>query len=257
MDYQKEYNDLISKARSENRVKDNGVYYEGHHIIPKCMGGKGSSNGWKTHPNIILLTPEEHFWAHVWLIEMYPEHQYSLRWALHRMMNSNNDKTPRNYKIDASLYAELREKHAKMVSQKQIGRTLSKKTVDKIREKAIEKTKEDGYVNPFKGKTHTPEMIEFFRVSQTGEKSAMYGKKRDRDSVEIGASKIRGVPKSEEHKKKLSKSKIGIPSPKRKYTPEQVREIRNMKEKDAIFKYGLSRSTFWKIKSGVAYKEIV
>jgi hypothetical protein len=33
MDYKKIYDDLISKARSENRIKNAGTYYEAHHII--------------------------------------------------------------------------------------------------------------------------------------------------------------------------------------------------------------------------------
>jgi hypothetical protein len=72
MDYKKIYDDLISKARSENRIKNAGTYYEAHHIIPKCLGGEGTVNQWKKHPNIILLTAKEHFVAHKLLCEIYP-----------------------------------------------------------------------------------------------------------------------------------------------------------------------------------------
>ena len=39
MNYEKIYNDIISKARSEDRKRTKGIYYEGHHIIPRCLGG--------------------------------------------------------------------------------------------------------------------------------------------------------------------------------------------------------------------------
>ena len=44
MNYQKIYDDLISKAKSENRKKYKGVYYEKHHIIPRCLRGKDDNN---------------------------------------------------------------------------------------------------------------------------------------------------------------------------------------------------------------------
>lgn len=61
MNYQKVYDDLIHRAKSENRKKlktDNPdyVYYEAHHIIPYYLGSEGSCLEWKTHPNIVLLT---------------------------------------------------------------------------------------------------------------------------------------------------------------------------------------------------------
>jgi len=60
MNYQRIYDELIQRARSENRVKGGDVYYEAHHIIPKCVGGKGKYSQWRTHDNIILLTVREH-----------------------------------------------------------------------------------------------------------------------------------------------------------------------------------------------------
>ena len=39
MNYKKVYDALIIKAQNENRIKGQGIYYETHHIIPKCYGG--------------------------------------------------------------------------------------------------------------------------------------------------------------------------------------------------------------------------
>jgi hypothetical protein len=48
--------------RGQNRLTE--FYTESHHIIPKCMGGEGKTTQWRTHPNIVLLTAEEHFNVH-------------------------------------------------------------------------------------------------------------------------------------------------------------------------------------------------
>jgi hypothetical protein len=72
MNYKKIYDELISRAKSENRGKGEGVYYEGHHILPRCLGGRGYSNNPK-HPNIVLLTAREHFVAHLLLTKIYPD----------------------------------------------------------------------------------------------------------------------------------------------------------------------------------------
>ena len=70
MDYKKIYDGIVNKAKLENRVKlsklvINYMYYENHHIIPKCL--KGSNN----KENLVLLTPREHFIAHLLLTNMY------------------------------------------------------------------------------------------------------------------------------------------------------------------------------------------
>lgn len=60
MNYQKIYNEIITKAQSQVRTKDVD-YYENHHIIPSSLGGKDTNN------NIVLLTAREHFICH-WLL---------------------------------------------------------------------------------------------------------------------------------------------------------------------------------------------
>jgi len=77
MNYQLVYHNIINRARLENRRKynkcnSNYVYYEAHHVIPKCIGGKGRTSDWRWHKNIVLLTPREHFICHWLLTEIYP-----------------------------------------------------------------------------------------------------------------------------------------------------------------------------------------
>ena len=68
-DYNSEYEQLIQRAKDSNRTKkDSSVYYERHHILPKCMGGTD------TRENLVLLTAQEHIKAHWLLHKMYPDH---------------------------------------------------------------------------------------------------------------------------------------------------------------------------------------
>jgi hypothetical protein len=72
MNYQLVYDSLIGRAK--NRLIENNVYYESHHIIPKCIGGSNYQS------NIVKLTYREHFVSHWLLHKIYPDNS-SLRLA--------------------------------------------------------------------------------------------------------------------------------------------------------------------------------
>lgn len=61
MNYQKHYDLLINRAK--NRKLD--VYVEKHHVIPKCIGGSNDPD------NLVELTAEEHYIAHMLLAKIY------------------------------------------------------------------------------------------------------------------------------------------------------------------------------------------
>lgn len=68
------YNNIIEKALNENRSKLNKtnlhyVYYEKHHIMPKCLGGDDHID------NLVLLTAREHFICHKLLVNIYPNNK--------------------------------------------------------------------------------------------------------------------------------------------------------------------------------------
>ena len=68
-----QYDDFITniiKTRGQWDITADVDYWEGHHIVPKCMGGDGKSRS--KDPNIIWLLPEEHFIAHYLLCLKYP-----------------------------------------------------------------------------------------------------------------------------------------------------------------------------------------
>lgn len=68
MNYQWHYDRLIETRK--DRVLEEGVYYERHHIVMKSMGGTDVPE------NLVLLTAREHFLAH-WLL-----------WMIHRNVQS-------------------------------------------------------------------------------------------------------------------------------------------------------------------------
>jgi hypothetical protein len=110
MDYEKIYNQLIERARSENRQKGCGIYFERHHAIPKCLGGSNDKI------NLVLLTAREHFLAHKLLCEIYPNHA-KLKYALWAMINLNNSNQSRLYKITSREYQLARTNYIQLVKK--------------------------------------------------------------------------------------------------------------------------------------------
>ena len=99
MDYSKIYNNIIQNAISLNRKKYCGIYYEKHHIIPRCIGG-GDDN-----ENLVLLTAKEHFLCHKLLTEIYPS-EGKLKHALFFM--SYKTIKNRRYIISQREYERIR-----------------------------------------------------------------------------------------------------------------------------------------------------
>ena len=86
MNYTKIYKTLMERAKSENRKKGSGVYYESHHIIPDFMFKERSRKGPKGHlsgnpndkKNLVLLTEREHILSHILLSKSLKGKRY---WA--------------------------------------------------------------------------------------------------------------------------------------------------------------------------------
>ena len=113
----KEFIENIIKIRGQWGFQNN-EYYEGHHIIPKCLGGKGRSN--KKDKNIIWLTPQEHYEAHRLLALENPDN-LKLNQAWYCISHWSKSKK-RKIKIDAEEYANLRKKIAENTHKKFLGK---------------------------------------------------------------------------------------------------------------------------------------
>lgn len=107
MDYAKHYNSLIEKAQKRTLAG----YSERHHIIPKCLGGGNES------ANLVRLTPEEHYMAHVLLVKINPKNN-ELVLAACIMAHSPHGKRHGN-----KLYGWLKRKLAVTQSQRFSGKT--------------------------------------------------------------------------------------------------------------------------------------
>lgn len=115
MNYQRIYDQIIDRAKKESREYGKGVYYERHHILPRCLGGDGKNHQWRTHPNIILLTAREHFICHQLLCQIYPN-EPKLKFALWAM--SNQKTKNRNYKAGARTYERIKQEYINIICNK-------------------------------------------------------------------------------------------------------------------------------------------
>jgi hypothetical protein len=167
MNYQNIYNQIIEQAKNKNRKKKEGIYYESHHIIPKCIGGEGKTHQWNSHPNIILLTPKEHFICHQLLCEIYPN-ENKLKYALWSMCNGSSSEK-RQYIVSSRIYERMKHIQSNL--------------------KKLEST----------GKKHSDETIYLMRIKKLG-------KKQSEEHIQKRFDKLRGLKRSDITIKKMKKS---------------------------------------------------
>ena len=87
MDYKLIYEQLVTRGQKRELTG----YKERHHILPRSMGGGDDEE------NLVDLTPEEHFIAHLLLIKMHPDNIKPVRAAMFLMHlgkgNSRRDRS--------------------------------------------------------------------------------------------------------------------------------------------------------------------
>jgi hypothetical protein len=200
MNYKKIYNELCSRAKSENRIKNKGTYYEAHHIIPKSHGGDGLVGQYKWHPNVVLLTAREHFVAHKLLLKIYPDSK-KLKFAFNGMCNQNAPNQQRDYKVTSKDYELAKtlfiesfsgeNHHLHGQGWKQAGE--KNPAYGKPQSEELRARKRESAIKSWSN----PELIEAQRKRSMGRK----------DSEETRLKKKQ--PKSEEHKKRIGESLKG------------------------------------------------
>ena len=181
MNYLSIYNSIIQRAISENRYKKNRshtdyVYYERHHIIPRCMGGTNDKF------NLVLLTGREHFLAHQLLVKIYPA-EHKLVFALRSLCGRKNKYHSRNNRE----YEWIKILHAEKMSLIQKGKQGKGYKFKKGH------TLSQGNNNGMYGKNHTQET-----------KDLQSEKAKERDSSTYNFLRI---PKTDIIKEKISRSK--------------------------------------------------
>ena len=146
--YTRWYQKIINEAKLKNRKKSDGEYYESHHIIPKCMGGKEE----------VLLTAKEHYICHLLLCRMTTgSDKHKMINALIKMAFSKSEgqhrHSARSYSLVRKLIAEKNSEMFRGVAKSERvrnnmkGRSGTWKREDKHKERMI------GSNNPMYGKT--------------------------------------------------------------------------------------------------------
>ena len=189
MNYKAIYDALIERAR-QRELKD--VYFEKHHVIPKCMGGSNKKD------NMVQLLAREHFIAHELLIKIYPDN-YELICALNLMCNFDKYvMTSRKYEWVRIKFAEQHSKRMSGENNGMFGKHHSEETRNK---QSIAKK---DYVPWIKGQKHSEETIKNMSQKKKGTKRTAESKKKQSISLAGTGNHFFGKHHSEETKKKIS-----------------------------------------------------
>lgn len=242
MNHLRIYKNIIFNANSQNRKKlrknnINYVYYEKHHIIPRCLGGTDEKE------NLVLLTAREHYICHKLLTYIYPN-EYKISLAFHYMTYNkkyNNFISSRDYAYARELSViffsyipnvwkgrkhsletkkkmkdswknrknnkPVTEETRKKLSEAGKGRKCSEETKKKISESqkgkklSIETRKKISIAK--KGKPGTPHTNEFKQKVAMNNKKYKSGKKHSLETKKKMSAIRKGIKKSEEHKRKI------------------------------------------------------
>ena len=107
MDYQKHYNQLISKAINQPY---NG-YTEIHHITPKCLGGLDSKS------NLVRLSAKQHFVAHHLLYKIHGGSKLAHAWyAMCRVGKGQEDRL-----VNARMFERIKTLRSRLLRAESIG----------------------------------------------------------------------------------------------------------------------------------------
>ena len=171
-----EYYNIIEEANKLNRVKYKEVYYESHHIIPRCMGGSDD------HENLVLLTAQEHYRCH----ELLPyftegENKAKMIYAWNLMSRL------KEVTIDSEKYEELRTIYSSIHSINMTGKS------------------HPNYGNPRNFK-HTKLTKDTMAKARKGDKHPMHGKKHSKESKAKMSNSAIGRSHSDESKLLMSRN---------------------------------------------------
>jgi hypothetical protein len=132
------YCSLMKKTKTRNNEY---VYYENHHIIPKCFGGSNSSD------NITKLTAREHYIAHLLLSKISfskKKHEQMLHALMAMTHKSTRIPSNRDYTPNSKLYESSKKEWIDVLKSESIfsggnnpGKNMSEETIKKIRESSL------------------------------------------------------------------------------------------------------------------------
>lgn len=113
MDYRKVYEDFIESRKS--LLHPEGEYLERHHIVPKSLGGSDAPE------NLILLTPGDHYFAHLCLAKIHGGPQWGAVWCMVKMTVSRRRKRAAQVYGNRRLVSVARREFARAQSERLAG----------------------------------------------------------------------------------------------------------------------------------------
>ena len=113
MDYRKVYEDFIESRKS--LLHPEGEYLERHHIVPKSLGGSDAPE------NLILLTPGDHYFAHLCLAKIHGGPQWGAVWCMVKMTVSNRRKRAAQVYGKRRMVSVARREFARAKSEEMTG----------------------------------------------------------------------------------------------------------------------------------------
>lgn len=178
------------------RQKNNGNYYESHHILPKSLFPL-----WKNKKsNKVLLTAREHFFCHQLLTKIYPSSQ--MFFALHAFVSRPNA----DYKITSKEYERLKIEFRKRSSEVNKGKVMSIESRQKIKESLTGRTLTNEHKKHLSEWVRTDEMKQKMSLAHKGKPSSRRGKILSEETKQRMAAAHRGKSRSEDTKKKISET---------------------------------------------------
>lgn len=110
MNYKRIYEELIADRLIHQPHEDS--YAEIHHILPRCLGGSNEPS------NLIRLTPEDHFFAHLLLAKHHNTHE---TWAGVMIMHERKARKTITYSRSRKEYGWARRRYGELCQEKYLG----------------------------------------------------------------------------------------------------------------------------------------
>lgn len=193
MNYQKIYDSIVARAKNGLRIKGAEIYYEQHHIKPRCLGGDDSRD------NLVLLTGREHFICHRLLYKIHPAN-FKIISAFWGMCNQQKGKRKKSYIPSSRAYEEARRAFSNALGKVRLGKNNPM----------------FGREGVMKGKHHTEEAREKMSAAKKGKPSPRKGKpgkSLTQAQKDYLSSLHTGIPKSEGTRQKMRKPKAKTTCP--------------------------------------------
>jgi len=188
---------------SRQQMNRNNEILEKHHILPRSLGGTNNPT------NLVLLTPREHFIAHLLLTKLYTgKDRAKMIYAFSMMCQCNPSQKRQINSRYFSLYKKMASKYCIGENHPSFGRKQS----NEMRKLLSEGRK--GENNPMYGKDPWNKGLSMPPYSEERRNKISEANKgkilSDETKLKIGQSN-KGKVRSEEFKKKLSEMNKGKP----------------------------------------------